>query len=217
MAETTTPAPLGLRERKRRETRIAISRAATRLFLRDGFHNVSVGEVAKAADVSKVTVFNYFPTKEDLALAPMAEHTRDEVRAVRERPAGTSPLDALRDAFLHDLAAHAPQAGMFEPAAPLVRMILTTPALSARLLAVEADREQALADALSEETGERGAFEARVFAAAALGVRRTLIAENYRRLAEGTSPSSLYPDALARAERAFGLLESGFGGAFPVR
>ncbi|MFI6864490.1 TetR/AcrR family transcriptional regulator [Streptomyces sp. NPDC050421] len=212
MAETTTTAPLGLRERKRLETRAAISRAAARLFLRDGFHHVSVGEVAKAADVSKVTVFNYFPTKEDLALAPLAEHTGDEVRAVRERPAGTSPLDALRDAFLDDLAAHAPQAGMFEAAAPLVRMILTTPSLSARLLAIEADREQALADALAEETGGPGAVDARVFAAAALGVRRALVAENYRRLTEGASPASLYPDALAQAVRAFGLLESGFGG-----
>lgn len=91
MPADTTTAPLGLRERKRLETRTAISRAAAELFLRDGFHNVSVGEVAKVADVSKVTVFNYFPTKEDLALAPLAEHTGDEVRAVRERPAAPRP------------------------------------------------------------------------------------------------------------------------------
>ncbi|WP_030768996.1 MULTISPECIES: TetR/AcrR family transcriptional regulator [unclassified Streptomyces] len=212
MPADTTTAPLGLRERKRLETRTAISRAAADLFLRDGFHNVSVGEVAKAADVSKVTVFNYFPTKEDLALAPLAEHTGDEVRAVRERPAGTTPLDALRDAFLRDLAAHAPQAGMYAAAAPLVRMILTTPALNARLLAVEADREQALADALAEEADDPGAADAAVFAAAALGVRRALVTENFRRLIEGESPVSLLPQARARALRAFGLLESGFGG-----
>lgn len=60
------PAPAGLRERKKVQTRVRISDIATRLFLEHGFDEVTVADVAKAADVSVKTVFNYFGAKEDL-------------------------------------------------------------------------------------------------------------------------------------------------------
>ncbi|MDA0161456.1 TetR family transcriptional regulator [Solirubrobacter ginsenosidimutans] len=56
----------GLRERKKAATRAAISDVATRLFEARGFEAVTVADIAAAADVSKKTVFNYFPAKEDL-------------------------------------------------------------------------------------------------------------------------------------------------------
>ncbi|GAA2005497.1 TetR/AcrR family transcriptional regulator [Catenulispora subtropica] len=56
----------GLRDRKRAETRQRISDHATRLFERDGFENVTLAQVAEAADVSVKTVTNYFKAKEDL-------------------------------------------------------------------------------------------------------------------------------------------------------
>ena len=61
----------GLRERKKRQTRDAIAAAALALFLERGFDAVTVADVARAADVSEKTVFNHFPTKEDLRLRPL--------------------------------------------------------------------------------------------------------------------------------------------------
>ena len=58
----------GLRERKKLATRRAISDIATGLFMERGFDNVTVAEVAEVANVAKMTVFNYFPRKEDLFL-----------------------------------------------------------------------------------------------------------------------------------------------------
>ncbi len=57
---------MGLRERKKARTRLQISDIATKLFLDRGFDDVTVAEVAKAANVSVKTVFNYFGAKEDL-------------------------------------------------------------------------------------------------------------------------------------------------------
>jgi AcrR family transcriptional regulator len=89
-------APEGLRERKKRAARQAIATTARRLFAERGFEAVTVAEVARAADVSEKTVFNHFPTKEDLAFAGREEGIAQFVAAIRERPAGASVLDVFR-------------------------------------------------------------------------------------------------------------------------
>src|SRR5215216_7964720 len=88
-------AELGLRERKKRETRRAIAEAAKRLFLERGFDKVSVAEVARAADISEQTVFNYFPTKEDLVFERMDTFEHELLAAVRDRPEGEPALHAF--------------------------------------------------------------------------------------------------------------------------
>ena len=80
----------GLRERKKRQTREAIAAAAMALFVARGFDAVTVAEVARAADVSEKTVFNYFPAKEDLVFArrrgaPRRAHRGDPRRGRRAR------------------------------------------------------------------------------------------------------------------------------------
>src|SRR4029450_453015 len=86
---------LGLRERKKRQTRRAIAEAAKRLFLERGFDQVSVAEVARVADVSEQTVFNYFPSKEDLVFERMDTFENELLAAVQHRSEGESALQAF--------------------------------------------------------------------------------------------------------------------------
>ena len=85
----------GLRERKKQATRLLISNVATGLFIQRGFEEVTVAEIAEAAGVSKMTVFNYFPRKEDLFLDRHADRLAELTEVVRSRPPGVSPCEAL--------------------------------------------------------------------------------------------------------------------------
>jgi len=93
------PITQGLRERKKAQTRRAISDVATRLFMERGFEAVTVAEVAEAAGVSIKTVFNYFGSKEELFLDREAEVRTAIVSAVAGRPEGQSVTAALTRLF----------------------------------------------------------------------------------------------------------------------
>lgn len=86
---------LGLRERKKRRTRALIADTARRLFAERGFDQVPVAEVARAADVSVATVFNCFPTKEDLAYGRLEAFEQEMLDAIRDRPPGEPIVDAF--------------------------------------------------------------------------------------------------------------------------
>src|SRR5699024_11030561 len=89
----------GLREAKKQATRQQISDAATRLFLKQGFEQTTIAEIAAAAGVAAKTVTNYFPYKEDLAFDRQEEFVGSLAAAVASRPSGEVPLAALRGAF----------------------------------------------------------------------------------------------------------------------
>src|SRR5215212_7555714 len=93
-ADVAAP-PLGLRERKKQQTRQLIAETARRLFTERGFDRVTVSEVARAAEVSEQTVFNYFPRKEDLVYWRLESFEEELLAAIRERAAGESVLDAF--------------------------------------------------------------------------------------------------------------------------
>lgn len=92
-------AQLGLRERKKLKTRIAIRQAAYRLIAEQGYDATTVEQIAAAAEVSPSTVFRYFPTKEDIVLTD--EWDPMLIEGMRARPQGEPVLDSLR-AVLHD-------------------------------------------------------------------------------------------------------------------
>ncbi|MFI2261883.1 TetR/AcrR family transcriptional regulator [Streptomyces tubercidicus] len=144
---------LTLRERKKLRTRQRISGEATVLFIRHGFDQVTVAEVARAAEVSTMTVFNYFPRKEDLFLDRIPEARGLIVRAVRERGAGESPLAALRRLVLGLLAERHPLAGVGEGFEHFWRTVLDSPALRARGREAVEEMENTLAALLAEAAG----------------------------------------------------------------
>src|SRR5258707_7503885 len=93
-------AELGLRERKKLRTRQLIAETAQRMFVERGFDAVPVAAVARAAEVSEATVFNYFPTKEDLVYQGMEAFETELLAAVRDRPAGEPFVAAVAPVVL---------------------------------------------------------------------------------------------------------------------
>jgi AcrR family transcriptional regulator len=203
---------LGLRERKKQQTREAIADTALRLFTERGFDAVPVAEVAREANVSEATVFNYFPTKEDLVYHRLAAFETELLDAIRDRPAGEAALAAFGRFVLEPrgyLATKEPD----ERFLAIPRMIEQSPALLARERQIFERFTLALAALLAEETGARpDAIEPRVAAEALIGVHRALVGYARREMLAGRGPQALGRDVRERGRRAVALLEGGLGG-----
>ena len=200
---------MGLRDRKKARTRDAISGAAIALFLQRGYDAVSIAEIAAAADVSRRTLFAYFPTKDDLVLHRFADHEDEAARVVRAREPDVAPLDALHAHLRAALERRDPVTGLCDDprVVRFYRLVLDTPALSAALVRYQARGEHALATAL--DGAEEPSLTARLAAGQILVVLRTLGHENQMRIAAGRSADDLAEEALAEADHAFALLASG--------
>jgi AcrR family transcriptional regulator len=141
----------GLRERKKLATRLALHQAALQLVAERGLDGVSVDDIAARADVSPRTFFNYFPTKDDAVVGIDASAVGQAAERFAARPASESPVEALR--AVHALQA-AEMADEPETLWPLrLRVIDEHPVLLARLHAVFASAERALAEAIAARTG----------------------------------------------------------------
>ncbi|MFB8025327.1 TetR/AcrR family transcriptional regulator [Streptomyces sp. NPDC056465] len=200
-------ARMGLRERKKQLTYQAVSEAAISMFLERGFDKVSVAEVAAAADISKPTLFRYFPAKEDLVLHRFADHEDEAARVVSGRADGLSPLDALRHHFLDGLERRDPVTGLCDNPHVLAfhRLLYGTPSLVARLYAYQGRSEAALARALDPGIP----VAARLAAGQIVAVLRILAEENWRRIDAGESADQVHADAEAAAGLAFAQLADG--------
>jgi AcrR family transcriptional regulator len=122
-----------LRDSKKRETRQRISDVATGLFYARGFDAVTVEEVAAAANVSKMTVFNYFARKEDLLFDREDELKLLLREALAERPKGQSPIDALRRLVDRLCEQKHPFARIDSETVGWWRVVAASPSLKARL------------------------------------------------------------------------------------
>lgn len=202
----------GLRERKKLQTRQQIFDAATRLFQERGFDAVTVAEVARAADVSEVTVFNYFPTKEDLFFAGMEFFEEELLRAVRERGPGQSAVAAFRRRLL-DSSGRLADEEAAKQIAKAARMIAASPSLRTRELETVARYTGLLAENLAEEVGEpAGDVEPMGVASALMGVHRTLVAHVRGKVLAGARGRQLEADFRKQTRRVFDRLEHGLGG-----
>jgi AcrR family transcriptional regulator len=208
----------GLRERKKQQTRQAIAETARALFVERGFEAVRVAEIAEAAEVSEKTVFNYFPTKEDLVFWRLEAFEKEILGAIRERAEGESALAAFRRFVLtprglideKDPAAREQLIG-------ITRMITSSPALVAREQQVFLVFTDSLARLLAEETGAApGDVEPWVAANAMMGVHRALVRLSRERVLAGATTNELQAELTAAGERALLALEAGLG-SYAVR
>jgi AcrR family transcriptional regulator len=212
-AGTTGPPTLGLRERKKQRTRELIAETARRLFAKRGFDRVTIAEVARGAEVSEQTVFNYFPTKEDLVYWRLETFEDELLAAIRERGPRESVVQAFRRFVLQRrglLAERDPKAR--ERLVELTRMITESPALLAREREIFERYTGSLAKVIAEETSA-GADDVQpwVVANALIGVHRALVDHTRRRIVAGGSSARIQREVRSQGERALAALEHGLG------
>jgi AcrR family transcriptional regulator len=210
----TTATPLGLRERKKQQTRQHIAETARALFADRGFDRVTVAEIARAAEVSEQTVFNYFPTKEDLVYWQLGAFEEELLATIRQRDPGEPALAAFGRFLLAQrglLGSQDPEAR--ERLAKLTRTIADSTALLAREQQIFARYTDSLAALLADEQGARpDDTRPWVAANAMMGVHRAVVAYARRRVLEGARHPALARDVRRRAEQALSLVEQGLGG-----
>jgi len=145
--------PSDLRSSKRLATRQHISNVATRLFILRGFDHVTVDEIAVAADVGRMTVFNYFPRKEDMYF-DLDEEGREILReTLRQRDPRVAPLEALRLLAHRMIAEHSPLVRFNPGSQRFIETIEGSETLKARARAIRDELAQVVAVALSECAG----------------------------------------------------------------
>jgi AcrR family transcriptional regulator len=197
----------GLRERKKRQTRESIAAAAALLFAERGFDAVTVDEVARAANVSRQTIFNYFGSKEEMFFDRDREAGAALVGAVRERAPGRPVVEVFRahtEAFWRRLEA----AGT--PPEPSWAIVESSPALRDYAEAMFARHARAVARVLA---AERGAPEddpgSHALARALGGVDVAVLTCGLHRIAAGAAVPAVARAMIAEAERAYGRIDPG--------
>jgi AcrR family transcriptional regulator len=194
----------GLRAQKKHETRKNISDVATRLFIRDGFEDVTIAEIAAEARVAKMTVTNHFPRKEDLVFDIRADFT-------------AWPSELIRDSVFHDTRElyfellDAQHALVGFSGRGFARMIKESPVLTNALHELHREREANLANLL---TGRHPGDGLRpVLAAAHLAtLLRVLFQDVFDRTLDGQPQKDIVDAVWPAAEQAFDQLEPVFGG-----
>jgi AcrR family transcriptional regulator len=198
----------GLRERKKQQTRRAISNTATALFAEKGFEQTTIAEVAIAADVAKMTVTNYFPLKEDLVFDRAGTITGMLSGAATGRPAGQSVLDAIRAAYSAALDERHPTLGFIGRG--FADLVESSPALRARERVLFTEQEAELADALAAEFATSPAdVRLRIAAAELSAVFRILYYEGRRRLVAGEETAEIVRALRRAAKISFATVEHG--------
>jgi AcrR family transcriptional regulator len=170
----------GLRERKRRRTVAAIHHAGLRLFAERGYSAVTVADIADAAEVSRATVFAYFPAKEDIVLGD-ARAAIDSLRSALAE--SDEPVVPTVRSWLRTLA------GWMEPDIVLQRRLgEEVPAVGAARSRVQRDAERVIAEALANELDAPDPLPARLVAGALTSAITVVEAEAAARFASGGGP-----------------------------
>jgi len=206
----------GLRERKKERTRRLIADTARRLFAERGFEAVTVAEIARAAEVSDATVFNYFPTKEDLFYSRLEAFEEELLSAIRDRAEGESIVEAFARFVSRPRGVLAGEDAdpreATERLRAISRVITESPALLARERQVFESYSRSLAKLIAEETRAReDDVTPTVVANALLGVHRALIDYVRERALAGMDTEELGRALGRQTKRALAVLEDGLG------
>lgn len=161
--------PMGLRERKKLRTRVAIRTATYRLVQEQGYEATTIEQIAEAAEVSQSTVFRYFATKEDIVLADEYDPIMEAV--LRSRPLDEPPLESLRLMMREALTSFATAED--EELRRRTRLMVEVPAIRSRMTETMSDTAKVLSQVLADRTGRSADdLRIRVFIAAVLGALR---------------------------------------------
>jgi AcrR family transcriptional regulator len=142
----TSAANLGLRERKKQQTRDSIARAALRLFAERGYDETTLADIANSANVAPRTIFAYFESKEDILLCEENGFLSQLKRRLDERPAGTTTVDAIRE-FLTSLEHPSEEAKLRK------QVIAANPDLQMKMRGRHAQLEPMLAESIAKDLG----------------------------------------------------------------
>ncbi|MEU1148465.1 TetR/AcrR family transcriptional regulator [Streptomyces sp. NPDC005863] len=164
-APTATP-PLGLRERKKLKTRLAIRDATYRLIREQGYEGTTVEQIAEAAEVSPSTVFRYFPTKEDIVLTDEYDPLMES--ELRARPADEPIVESLRHVLRRAVGlgfAEEPEVSRLR-----TKLMIEVPAVRARMLESMSVTGRIVCRVIAERTGrDPDGLEVRAFSMALIG------------------------------------------------
>jgi AcrR family transcriptional regulator len=170
-SQLSQQAPESLRERKKRLTREAIFSAARALFSERGFNDVTVAEIADAANISVKTLFTYIGSKEELLFSGRPTVLDAVVEAVRNRKLAQTPLVAAGQALL----AAVDDNDQHKNIDAFLRRAATGPAARSRLRALWDETEDALTEALAAgKDGPRELAARRLTAAQIMVLVRTV-------------------------------------------
>lgn len=195
----------GLRERKKEQTRTAITDAALDLFERNGFDATTIEDIAEAADVSPRTFFRYFDSKIDVVFPGKPEDEAALCDVIDDRPASEGPIEAAHNVIRSKLAQLLEGDREAETAMRQLRVVMANPTL--RALAVEHSQyhRDELASAFARRMDAAPDALAPQVLAAAVGESIWVIVQQW--VATGAEPRAL----TAMVDETFTLLRTGFG------
>lgn len=203
---STTAAECSLRERKKRETLLAIHRAALDLVEEHGFDAVTTEQIAERAGVSARTFFNYYPSKDSAVLGRRSEDYDELRRAMLEAPADEPPLEVIRRLVSAYFSSATLDAGLRDQRR---RVLMSEATLAPTLVRNNIQLENILTAALEERLGiEPGtALAPRVMVNSAIGAVRACI--EYRQSGGAGVIEELVAEAVAMLARGLGSLPTG--------
>ena len=189
-------APAGLRERKKLQTRGALSWAVIRLSVEHGWHNVTMDDAAAAANVSGRTFRNYFSSKAEAVAARHLDRMLRIAAEPRARPAAEPLWDAITGAVLTEFEAGQPESRQWTDA---IQLIITEPDVTGEFLKANATAERDLAAAVAVRTGTEPARDLYpTLVAGATGAAVTAVMEHWLHADPPAAIGALMREAFGR-------------------